>query len=241
MSKFEIKSRWDHSVLFTAELGDEFDSESYSMRLGAAVKIAVRADANLADANLVDADLAGAYLVDAYLARANLARANLVGADLSGANLSRANLTRADLTGASLVGANLVGAKGISPHRSTPLLMLLDQPGRIRAYKLVTHDGYGLFNGGLRYVVGESVSVADADTDVTEHCGAGINVATLEWCMREWRPGYRILVVEFERADIAAIPIATDGKFRLHRCDVVAEKDLTEIGLMPTAPSEAAE
>jgi len=119
--------------------------------------------------------------------------------------------------------------------------MLLDQPGRIRAYKLVTHDGYGPFSGGLRYEIGESVSVENANTDVTVYCGAGINVATLDWCMREWRPGYRILVVEFEAKDIAAIPIATDGKFRLHRCDVVAEKDLTEIGLVPAAPAEAAE
>jgi hypothetical protein len=30
-------------------------------------------------------------------------------------------------------------------------------------------------------------------------------------------------------ADIAAIPIATDGKFRLHRCTVVAEKDVTTL------------
>jgi hypothetical protein len=49
--------------------------------------------------------------------------------------------------------------------------------------------------------------------------------------MKNWREGYRILVAEFTAQDIASIPIATDGKFRCHRCKIVAEKDLKEIGL----------
>ena len=164
-------------------------------------------------------------------------RANLSGADLSGANLSRANLSgadlsRADLSRADLSGADLSRAKGINLHRCTALLMLFDQPGKIRAYKLINANGEGPQNGGLKYEIGKSVSVADANTDPTEHCAAGVNVATLDWCMREWKSGYRILVVEFEAKDIAAIPTATDGKFRLHRCDVVGEKDLKEIGLI---------
>ena len=158
--------------------------------------------------------------------------ANLRGADLSGANLSGANLSGANLSGANLRGANLSGATGVNPHRCTPLLMLLDQPGPIRAYKLVNEYGEGHVNGGLKYVIGESVEVPDANTDPAEHCAAGVNVATLDWCMREWRTGYRILIVEFMASDIAAIPTATDGKFRLHRCAVVGEKDLTEIGLV---------
>ncbi len=92
----------------------------------------------------------------------------------------------------------------------------------------VTADGVGPFNGGIVYRVGESVS-AKANTDATEHCGAGINVATLDWCLANYVNGYRILVVEFTAADIATIPTATDGKFRLHRCTVVAEKDITAL------------
>ena len=160
-------------------------------------------------------------LVAAVRAGADLSGASLYGADLSGANLSEANL----------YGANLSRATGISPARCTPLLMLLDQPGPIRAYKLVKPDGTGPYNGGITYEVGGSYEVPDANTDVDEHCAAGINVATLDWCLREWCDGYRILVVEFTAADIAAIPTATDGKFRLHRCRVVGEKDLTEYGL----------
>ena len=149
------------------------------------------------------------------------ARAHLSGANLSGANLS----------GADLCGADLYGAKGANKYRSTPLTMLMDQPGKIRAYKLVNSKMEGPYNGGIVYEIGKSYQVDDANTDDTEHCGAGINIATLDWCMKEWKDGYHILIVEFTAADIACIPIATDGKFRVHRCKVVGEKDLKEIGL----------
>ena len=39
---------------------------------------------------------------------------------------------------------------------------------------------------------------------------------------------YRL--AEFEAKDIAAIPIGSDGKFRVHRCTIVGEKDLAELG-----------
>ena len=200
--RFEIKSRFTGTVQFAAELGAALKSEPFSIQLGAAVKIAVSARANLSDA-----DLSRAYL--------------------SGANLS---------------GAYLSGANGIAPEICTDLLMLLDQPGAIRAYKLVNAEGYGPFNGGVKYEVGESVSVKKPNTDPLEQCGAGINVATLAWCLREWRPGYRVLVVEFTAADIACIPTATDGKFRLFRCAVIAEKaiDPVKIGLVKAEERAAA-
>jgi hypothetical protein len=49
--------------------------------------------------------------------------------------------------------------------------------------------------------------------------------------MKEWQPGYRILLAEFQATDIASIPTGTDGKFRVHRCKIVGEKDLGEIGI----------
>ena len=144
---------------------------------------------------------------------------------------SSAYLRGADLGGADLRGAYLRGAKVINKLRYTPLMILLDQPGKIRAYKLVKANGEGPYNGGIIYEVGKSYSVKDADcTD--EQCAAGINLATLDWCMGYWEDGYRILVAEFTAKDIASIPIATDGKFRVHRCEIVAEKDLKEIGLI---------
>jgi hypothetical protein len=198
--------------------------------------------ANLYGANLYGAYLSGAYLSGANLSGANLSRANLSradlsradlsGADLSGANLSRADLSRADLTRANLSRANLSGAKGIDAYRITSLLMLKDQPGKIRAYKLVNEKNEGPYNGGIVYNIGDTVEVLGADTNPMTHCGAGINVADLPWCIREWQQGYRILIVEFEAADIACIPTATDGKFRLFRCTVVGEKDLKGIGVV---------
>jgi len=149
--------------------------------------------------------------------------ARRVGAYLEGANLR----------GANLEGANLEGANGVNPFLAQDLLMLHDQVGKIRAYKLVTEEGTGPFYNGIYYKKGETVEVQGADTDVNAQCGAGVNVATLPWCMREWKPGYKILVVEFTKEDIACIPTASDGKFRLHRCKVVGEKDLKEIGLVP--------
>ena len=86
MPAFEIKRRFTGAVLFTAELGAEYESESGSVRLGAAIKLAVKAGADLAYANLAYANLAGANLAGAYLAGAYLAGANLAGAYLARAD-----------------------------------------------------------------------------------------------------------------------------------------------------------
>jgi hypothetical protein len=189
--------------------------------------------ADLSWANLSWANLSGANLTRANLSRANLSWANLTRANLSRANLSRATLTGADLTGATLTrtdltGAYLTGAVGIVRERHIDLLMLLDQPGPIRAYKLVTADGSSpIYSEKLSYPIGAVISVDNANTDPNEPCGIGIHVATLPWVLREWGEGNRVFLVEFTAADIACIPTATDGKFRLHRCTVVSEKDVS--------------
>ena len=185
--------------------------------------------ADLSRADLSRADLSGANLSRANLSGADLSRADLSGAYLSGADLYGADLSGANLYGANLSGAYLSGAVGYIRERCLPLLLLLDQPGNIRAYKLVNAAGEGHVNGGIRYEVGGSVSVDNANTDPNEPCGTGIHVATLDWVLREWRPGYRVLLLEFAAADIACIPNGTDGKFRLHRADVVAEKDISAL------------
>ena len=219
MSTMRIVHRNDGRVLWEDE-ADSFKD---------AIHKALAAGANLRGANLGSANLRSANLRGADLGGADLRGANLGGADLRGANLGSA-----DLGGANLGSANLRDAKGFAPARVTPLLMLHDQPGAIRAYKLVTAGGVGPYNGGITYRVGERVEVMDANTDVTEDCAAGINVATIDWCLKEWRSGYRVLLVEFTAADIAAIPTGTNGKFRLHRCTVVGEVDLAARGLVPT-------
>ena len=86
--KFEIKSRWDASVLFSLE------TESMKLCVEAAVKYR--------------ADLSGANLSGAYLSRADLSGANLSRANLYGADLSRANLSDANLYGAKIIGTPLM-------------------------------------------------------------------------------------------------------------------------------------
>ena len=140
-----------------------------------------------------------------------------------------------------LKGANLGGAKGCAPELSTPIRLLLDQPGKIRAYKLVNEKGVGPFNGGITYEVGKKYEVKDADTDLENECGAGINLATLDWCLKNWKEGYKVLIAEFEAADIACIPNGSDGKFRNFRCEIVGEKELDYERIFPKAKKEAEE
>ena len=66
----EIKNRFTGDVMFTAQVEAGLSKDR---KLGAAVRLAVKADAVLADANLAGANLAGANLSGAYLAGADLA------------------------------------------------------------------------------------------------------------------------------------------------------------------------
>ncbi|WP_081750632.1 pentapeptide repeat-containing protein [Paracoccus pantotrophus] len=109
--QFEIKSRWTGAVIFTAEIEAD-ENTSANIKLGLAVRVAVKARADLRGASLRDANLRGADLRDAnlhgaYLHGANLRDANLRGADLRDANLGDASLHGAYLHGADLRDANL--------------------------------------------------------------------------------------------------------------------------------------
>ena len=107
---FQIKHRFLGDVLFECELPGNVVTQSEGVKLGFAIKIAVRIGANLFGANLDGANLARANLFGANLFGANLADANLDGANLADANLDGANLARANLFGANLFGANLADA-----------------------------------------------------------------------------------------------------------------------------------
>ncbi|CEG08743.1 Type III effector pipB2 [Afipia felis] len=122
--KFDVLNRYSGEVQFSAQIDCSADALP-SVKLGLAVKWAIKngADicsanlrsanlcgANLCSANLRSADLYGADLCGADICSANLYGANLCGADLCGANLRSANLRSANLCGANLCGANLYGA-----------------------------------------------------------------------------------------------------------------------------------
>jgi len=207
--------------------------------------------ANLCRADLSSANLCGADLSSANLCRANLCRADLSSANLSSANLCGANLCRADLSsanlcgadlcsanlcGADLCGANLYGVKGVNKYLTTPLYFLMDQPGIIWAYKMVLADGFSPMaeSSGykpIEYKIGENYNVEDANTDENEQCKAGISLASMDWIIKNWKKGNRIFIAEHTAKDIAAIPIGSDGKYRVFRCKIVGEKDPKDFGL----------
>jgi hypothetical protein len=105
MQTFEIKSRWDGRVLYSAGGESLRDVVVQAVREGADLS-----DANLSGANLSGADLSGANLSGAYLSGADLSGADLRGAYLRGAYLSGADLSGADLSGAYLHNAYLRNA-----------------------------------------------------------------------------------------------------------------------------------
>jgi hypothetical protein len=120
--KFEIKSRFNASVLFTLE------TESLKLCVKAAVK---------AKANLYGADLSGADL-----SSVDLSGADLSGADLSSVDLSGANLYGADLSGADLSGAFLqIGEKKLTLVGERPLLSISNLGSRNATLLAFITDG----------------------------------------------------------------------------------------------------
>jgi len=109
MIKFDVKNRFTGDVQFTAEIDAE-ETDDTSVKLGLAIRWAIKSRADLYGADLYGAYLSGADLSDANLTSADLYGANLTSANLSGANLTSANLYGANLTSADLYGANLYGA-----------------------------------------------------------------------------------------------------------------------------------
>jgi hypothetical protein len=111
---FEIRNRWTNEVQVTAQIDCPPDTPE-SLKLGLAVRWAVKERAklrgvDLREVDLREADLRGANLCGADLSWVDLSWVDLSGADLSGADLSEAYLSRASLRGAKLRGAKLCGA-----------------------------------------------------------------------------------------------------------------------------------
>ncbi|MBB3411262.1 hypothetical protein FHT87_005215 [Rhizobium sp. BK316] len=118
--QFNVLDRFSGEVKFTAEI-DCDENALLSVKLGLAVKWAIKEKADLRSANLSSAnlryadlryaDLRSADLRYANLSSADLRYANLSSADLRYANLSYADLRYADLRSADLSSANLSSAK----------------------------------------------------------------------------------------------------------------------------------
>lgn len=98
--------------------------------------------------------------------------------------------------------------------------------GTFRGYKYTDKDGKSPVqtSGKLTYEVGKEYKAKNANTSDNTDCGAGINLASVDWCKSSaQQSGNRAFAFEFTAEDIAAVP--NGGKFRVHRCDCVEELD----------------
>jgi hypothetical protein len=105
---FNVLNRWTGKVQFTAKI-DCSEGAPRSIKLGLAVRWALKSGVVLSCADLSCADLRAADLRGADLSGADLSGADLSGADLRGVVLRGADLSCADLRGAVLSGADLRG------------------------------------------------------------------------------------------------------------------------------------
>jgi hypothetical protein len=114
--------------------------------------------------------------------------------------------------------------------------------GRVRAYKHVTKDlkSPHQTSTALQYKIGEMVEVKDAVTNEKTDCAAGINLAAPVWCLSHMKKAEhkddRALAFEFDMEDLAAVPVNTDGKFRVFRALCVEEVDTKDFKPLPPPP-----
>ena len=181
--------------------------------------------ADLRYANLRYADLSSADLRYANLRYADLCSANLRSADLRSADLRYANLRSADLR-----YANLRSTKGLSRIWQSDLSILKCQEGKLIAYKYLSQELISPYKG-FQYEVGKTYSEKDCDDNEFNECGKGLNVATLDWCLRDTNCDLQRIYVEvdFEVKDIVVIPFASNGKFRVKKMKITRKLSKKEI------------
>jgi hypothetical protein len=219
-TKIEIKSIWG-TLLFEYSCVDNTIKKT--------LENAKSEEAYLWGADLRGADLRGAYLRGAYLREADLRGANLRGADLREADLREAYLREADLRGANLRGAdlreaNLRGAENVPYKFFDSLNILRFQKGKLRAFKFLDGNQSPIQDNKITYEVGKTITLKNGDKSDLTLCAEGLNVATLEWCLREGNiDSHNFIEVEFYAKDILAIPFNSDGKFRVSKLKVVRE------------------
>ena len=224
-------------------LNNEENGERADLRgadlYGANLSDANLSGANLRNANLRNADFWNADLRNANLWGANLWNADLRGADLYGANLSGANLSgadlrnadfwNADLRNANLWGANLSGAN-LSDADLSGAENLLSSVDYLRNNFECTAEGiiaYKVFNAMYSpptkwKIQPKSVITENVNANRTNDCGCGINVATLEWVLREYSEEeiWKVLI-RWKWLCGVVVPYNTDGKIRCECVELV--------------------
>ncbi len=102
----------------------------------------------------------------------------------------------------------------------------------IHAYKYTDMEyapPYKWHMTSVKYLPGYVYTEDDYDTDTYLSCGAGLNIATKQWCESDGWKGCKLLLVALKVEDIVCVPTRTDGKFRCKRFEVLKEiKTLTK-------------
>ena len=182
-----ILNRFTGAVQFTAELSCPVD-ELLSVKLGMAVKLALKEGADLRGADLRSADLRGANLRGANLRGADLRGADLDGADLRGANLGGAK--NADLAIAQtriLPEGAIIGWKKCR-NDIIVKLRIPEEARRSHAFGrkcraeyvdvlevLGAEVGISSHDGATEYRVGQRVTPDSFSDDWTTECANGIH------------------------------------------------------------------
>jgi hypothetical protein len=196
--KFEIKSRFGGSVIFSVE------TESWKFAVEAAVK---------SGANLSGADLSGADLSWADLSSADLSWADLSRADLSGANLSRADLSGANLSRANLYGADLKETKNLFKTMGV-------EPGNIywKRFERGLNNNNFQFHVGLNTLRDGEEFAADERTTCSY---PGFHFASRSWCACFY--ANRPLEARIRIPEDAQInePWTTDGKASADKIEIL--------------------
>ena len=191
--KFDILNRFSGAIQVSVEI-ECFADAPPSIKLGLAVRAAIKEMADLRSADLRSADLRSADLSSANLSSANLRSANLRSADLSSADLSSANLSSANLRSAKdaelpiartriLPEGQLIGWKKLKDGSIAKLSIPAEarrshsfgRKCRAEFVDVLEGEGVSAHDGITRYKPGKRVPCDKWEEDWTQECAGGIH------------------------------------------------------------------
>ena len=175
--KFEVRKLWASEIAFIAEI-ECADDASTSIKLGLAVKWAVKTRADLSRANLSGADLSGANLSGANLSGANLYGANLYGAKNAELIITRTRiLPEGEIIGwKKCVGGVICKLRIPSDAKRSNAFGRKCRAEFVDVLEVIGADtGISLHNGTTEYRAGKRVTPDKWDDNWQEECSSGIH------------------------------------------------------------------
>ena len=129
-----------------------------------------------------------------------------------------------------LVGTDLIGAKHDLVFGLTQFIEKfgVEVKGQtLILYKYLRKDMTSPYQG-LKYEIGKiyKMDIKDCDENIFNNCGAGFNVATKEWCLKDskHREGeWKFVQAAVHWKDVISVPLYTDGKIRCRKMKILAD------------------